>query len=168
MSEPIKVELGQPEVEIDYRKLGENLLDEVTEAINDMVSEAAGEAVENYMRYEFDFSSEVSEAVSDELHSRLESLMDDVSPGSLCGLGSSFRNAVQTLLYHHIDMQEVLINNFGVEKEGGITGFVQDAMKKQMLVNISFVDKEPAEDAEVAKDIIPGPVDEINTRSENV
>ena len=47
-------------------------------------------------------------------------------------------------------------------------------MKKEMVVNISFVDKQPAEvvtvieQESVAKDLIPGPVDEINTRSENV
>jgi methionine synthase II (cobalamin-independent) len=65
-----------------------------------------------------------------------------------------------------------------MESNGGITKFVQDAMKKEMVVNITFVDKQPAEVIETlevvqetsnsATVLIPGPVDEINTRSENV
>ena len=83
-------------------------------------------------------------------------------------------------MVHHIDMKQVLIENYEIEKNGGITKLVQDAMKKEMVVNISFVDKQPAEVitvtgdqvvgfvGESATDLIPGPTDEINTRSENV
>ena len=69
-------------------------------------------------------------------------------------------------------MKQVLIENYEIEKSGGINQLVQDAMKKEMVVNISFVDKQPAEvvqeTSNSATALIPGPVDEINTRSENV
>ena len=170
MSE-IKVELGEPEVEIDHSALAESLMEYATDTIN----EIANEAIEQYVRYEMDISDMVSDYVSDNIHEQIESLLSDVSPGGLCGLGRSFEDAVRTLLVHHIDMKQVLIENYEIEKSGGISKLVQDAMKKEMVVNISFVDKQPAEVITVTGDQvegyvsnIPGPVDEINTRSENV
>jgi len=87
-------------------------------------------------------------------------------------------------LVHHIDMKQVLIENYEIEESGGIDKLVQEAMKKGMVVNISFVDEQPTETATgdqvvssvggPATDLLPGPnpyqsvVDEINTRSENV
>ena len=170
MSESIKIELGEPEVTIDYSALAERLMEYATDTMN----EIANEAIEHYVRYEMDVSDIVSDMVSDQVNDSIDSLLGDVSPGSLCGLGSSFNDAVRTLLVHHIDLQQVLIENYEIEKNGGITKMVQDAMKKEMVVNISFVDKQPAEvvtvieQESVAKDLLPGPVDEINTRSENV
>ena len=170
MSEPIKVELGEPEVEINYESLAESLMEYAT----DTITEVANEAIEHYVRYEMDLSDMVSDYVSDQVHDSIDSMLGDVGPGGLCGLGRSFEDAVRTLLVHHIDMKQVLIENYEIEKSGGINKLVQDAMKKEMVVNISFVDKQPAEvvtvieQESVAKDLIPGPVDEINTRSENV
>ena len=170
MSEPIKVELGEPEVEINYESLAESLM----EYANDTITEVANEAIEHYVRYEMDLSDMVSDYVSDSIHDSIDSMLGDVGPGGLCGLGRSFEDAVRTLLVHHIDMKQVLIENIGIESSGGINKLVQDAMKKEMVVNISFVDKQPAEvvtvieQEGVAKDLLPGPVDEINTRSENV
>ena len=170
MSEAIKVELGQPEVEINYESLAESLMEYAT----DTITEVANEAIEHYVRYEMDLSDMVSDYVSDQVHDSIDSMLGDVGPGGLCGLGRSFEDAVRTLLVHHIDMKQVLIENYEIEKSGGINKLVQDAMKKEMVVNISFVDKQPAEvvtvieQESVAKDLIPGPVDEINTRSENV
>ena len=164
MSEPIEIEMGTPEVSIDYESLGQSLLEECGESI----TEIANEAVEHYMRYELDVSDLVSDYCNDAINDQIDSLLGEVGPGGLCGLGSSFNDAVRTLLVHHIDMKQVLIENYEIEKSGGINKLVQDAMKKEMVVNISFVDKQPAEVVEVAKDLIPGPVDEIMTRSENV
>ena len=175
MSE-IKVELGEPEVEINYESLAESLM----EYAQSTVEEIANECIEHYMRYEVDISDMVSDHVSDTINESIDSLLGEVGPGGLCGLGSSFRDAVETLLHHHIDMKEVIVSNYAIENNGGITKFVQDAMKKEMVVNISFVDKQPAEVVTVtgdqvvgfvgesATDLIPGPTDEINTRSENV
>ena len=170
MSEAIKVELGQPEVEINYESLAESLMEYAT----DTITEVANEAIEHYMRYELDVSDLVSDYCNDAINDQIDSLLGEVGPGGLCGLGSSFSDAVRTLLVHHIDMKQVLIENYEIEKSGGINKLVQDAMKKEMVVNISFVDKQPAEvvtvieQESVAKDLLPGPVDEINTRSENV
>ena len=171
MSEPIEIEMGTPEVSIDYESLGQSLLEECGESI----TEIANEAVEHYMRYELDISDMVSDYVSDTINDAIDSLLGEVGPGGLCGLGRSFEDAVRTLLVHHIDMKQVLIENYEIEKSGGISKLVQDAMKKEMVVNISFVDKQPAEVITVTGDQvegyvsnIPGPVDEINTRSENV
>jgi hypothetical protein len=164
MSEPIEIEMGTPEVSIDYANL--------IERCNVYITEIANEAIEHYVHYELDISDMVSDYVSDfvsdNVNDQIDSLLGEVGPVGLCGLGRSFEDAVRTLLVHHIDMKEVLIENIGIESSGGISKLVQDAMKKEMVVNISFVDKQPAEVVEVAKDLIPGPVDEIMTRSENV
>jgi hypothetical protein len=164
MSEAIKIELGDPEIAIDYESLAESLLEYAT----DTISEIANEAIEHYVRYEMDVSDMVSDYVSDQISESIDSLLGDVGPSSLCGLGRSFEDAVRTLLVHHIDMKQVLIENIGIESSGGISQLVQDSLKKEMVVNISFVDKEPAEVVEQATNLLPGPVDEINTRSENV
>ena len=175
MSE-IKVELGEPEVEINYESLAESLM----EYAQSTMEEIANELIEHYVRYEMDVSDMVSDYCNDAINDQIASLLGEVGPGGLWGLGSSFNDAVRTLLVHHIDMKQVLIENYEIEKNGGITKLVQDAMKKEMVVNISFVDKQPAEVitvtgdqvvgfvGESATDLLPGPTDEINTRSENV
>jgi hypothetical protein len=171
MSE-ITVELGEPEVEINYSALAESLMEYATETI----TEVANEAIEHYVSYELDISEQVSDAVNDAIgdsvSSAIDSLLDDVTPSSLCSLGSSFRDAVEVVIIHHIDMKAALINNYAIETSGGISKLVQDAIQKEMVVNVSFVDKQPAqvvqETSNSATDLIPGPVDEINTRSENV
>ncbi len=179
MSE-ITVELGEPEVEINYASLAEHLMEYATETI----TEVANEAIENYVRYEMDVSDMVSDYCNDAISDNIDSLLGEVGPVGLCGVGSSFRDAVRTLLVHHIDMKQVLIENYEIEESGGIDKLVQEAMKKGMVVNISFVDEQPTETATgdqvvssvggPATDLLPGPnpyqsvVDEINTRSENV
>ena len=179
MSE-ITVELGEPEVEINYASLAEHLMEYATETI----TEVANEAIENYVRYEMDVSDMVSDYCNDAINDNIDSLLGEVGPGGLCGLGSSFRDAVRTLLIHHIDMKQVLTENYEIEESGGIDKLVQEAMRKGMVVNISFVDEQPTETATgdqvvssvggPATDLLPGPnpyqsvVDEINTRSENV
>ena len=144
MSE-ITVELGEPEVEINYSALAESLMEYATETI----TEIANEAVEHYVSYEMDISDQVrdavSDAVGDSVSSSIDSLLEDISPSSLCGLGSSFRDAIETVLIHHIDMKEVLINNYAIDTSGGISKLLQDALQKEMVVNVSFVDKQPAE-----------------------
>ncbi len=179
MSE-ITVELGEPEVEINYASLAEHLMEYATETI----TEVANEAIENYVRYEMDVSDMVSDYCNDAINDNIDSLLGEVGPSGLCGLGSSFRDAVRTLLIHHIDMKQVLTENYEIEESGGIDKLVQEAMRKGMVVNISFVDEQPTETATgdqvvssvggPATDLLPGPnpyqsvVDEINTRSENV
>lgn len=179
MSE-ITVELGEPEVEINYASLAEHLMEYATETI----TEVANEAIENYVRYEMDVSDMVSDYCNDAISDNIDSLLGEVGPVGLCGVGSSFRDAVRTLLIHHIDMKQVLTENYEIEESGGIDKLVQEAMKKGMVVNISFVDEQPTETATgdqvvssvggPATDLLPGPnpyqsvVDEINTRSENV
>jgi len=179
MSE-ITVELGEPEVEINYASLAEHLMEYATETI----TEVANEAIENYVRYEMDVSDMVSDYCNDAISDNIDSLLGEVGPVGLCGVGSSFRDTVRTLLVHHIDMKQVLIENYEIEESGGIDKLVQEAMKKGMVVNISFVDEQPTETATgdqvvssvggPATDLLPGPnpyqsvVDEINTRSENV
>jgi len=176
----ITVELGEPEVEINYASLAEHLMEYATETI----TEVANEAIENYVRYEMDVSDMVSDYCNDAISDNIDSLLGEVGPVGLCGVGSSFRDAVRTLLVHHIDMKQVLIENYEIEESGGIDKLVQEAMKKGMVVNISFVDEQPTETATgdqvvssvggPATDLLPGPnpyqsvVDEINTRSENV
>ncbi len=179
MSE-ITVELGEPEVEINYASLAEHLMEYATETI----AEVANEAIENYVRYEMDVSDMVSDYCNDAISDNIDSLLGEVGPVGLCGVGSSFRDAVRTLLIHHIDMKQVLTENYEIEESGGIDKLVQEAMRKGMVVNISFVDEQPTETATgdqvvssvggPATDLLPGPnpyqsvVDEINTRSENV
>jgi len=179
MSE-ITVELGEPEVEINYASLAEHLMEYATETI----TEVANEAIENYVRYEMDVSEMVSDYCNDAISDNIDSLLGEVGPVGLCGVGSSFRDAVRTLLIHHIDMKQVLTENYEIEESGGIDKLVQEAMRKGMVVNISFVDEQPTETATgdqvvssvggPATDLLPGPnpyqsvVDEINTRSENV
>jgi len=180
----ITVELGEPEVEINYSALAESLMEYAT----DTITEVANEAIEHYVSYELDISEQVHDAVSDAIgdsvNSQVESLLDDIGPSSLCSIGSSFKNAIETIITHHIDMKSVLINNYASETSGGISKLVQDAMQKEMVVNVSFVDKQPAEvvdkqPAEVVQetsnsttDLSSGPVqastDEIKARSENV
>ena len=172
MSE-ITVELGEPEVEINYSALAESLMEYAT----DTITEVANEAIEHYVSYEMDISEQVhdaindviSDAVGDSVSSTIESLLDDISPSSLCSLGASFRDSIETVIIHHIDMKAALINNYAIETSGGISKLVQDAMQKEMVVNVSFVDKQPAEvvtvtgheiagvTSNVSNDLLPGP-----------
>ena len=159
------------EVTIDYDTLSDALMEYASSSIEGVVDER----IEHYMRYEMDISDMVSDYVNDSINDNIDSLLGEISPGSLCGLGSSFRDAIETILTHHIDMKDVLINNYAIETSGGISKLVQDAMKKEMVVNVTFVDKKPAEVITVTGDQvegyvanIPGPVDEIMTRGDNV
>ena len=148
MSE-ITVELGEPEVEINYSALAESLMEYAT----DTITEVANEAIEHYVSYEMDISEQVhdaindviSDAVGDSVSSTIESLLDDINPSSLCSLGASFRDSIEVMIIHHIDMKAALINNYAIETSGGISKLVQDAIQKEMVVNVSFVDKQPAE-----------------------
>ena len=115
MSEPIEIEMGTPEVSIDFESLGQSLLEECGESI----TEIANEAVEHYMRYELDVSDLVSDYCNDAINDQIDSLLGEVGPGGLCGLGSSFSDAVRTLLVHHIDMKQVLIENYEIERMVG-------------------------------------------------
>ena len=145
MSDEIQVELGTPEVTIDYDTLCAALMEYADTDIGNMVDER----IEHYMSYELDVSDVVQDcvhdAVSDAVNSQVESLLGEVGPGSLCSLGTSFADAVSTVMKHHIDMKEILTYNESMQGIGGLSQLVQDALKKEMVVNISFVDKQPAE-----------------------
>jgi len=162
MSEAIEIEFGTPEVKIDYSLLAQELLSECSDGIADI----ANESIDHYMRYEFDCSDMVSDYVNDTIGDNIDSLLSDVTPGSLCGVGVSFANAVQVVMAHHIDMEQVLLNNESIEKGGMMDTLVRKALNKQMVVNVSFVDKQPAEIVETDTTTIPGPRDEINTRKD--
>ena len=130
MSDPIKVELGEPEVGIDYESLAESLMDYAQSKIEDI----ANECIESYIRYEMDISDMVSDAASDQVHDTIDSMLGDVNPDGLCGLGRSFSDAVRTLLVHHIDMKQVLIENIGIESSGGTVSYTHLTLPTSDLV----------------------------------
>ena len=70
MSESIEIEMGTPEVSIDYATLGQNILEECGESI----TEIANEAVEHYMRYELDVSDMVSDYCNDTINDTIDSM----------------------------------------------------------------------------------------------
>ena len=57
----IKVELGEPEVEINYESLAESLM----EYAQSTMEEIANECIEHYVRYEMDVSDMVSDYCND-------------------------------------------------------------------------------------------------------
>ena len=145
MSDDIQIELGTPEITINYDSLAEKLWEYSEDSLQSMVDER----IDNYCTYELDVSDVVYEcvhdAVSDAVNSQIESLLGEVTPSGLCSLGLAFSDAVQVVMKHHIDMKEILTHNESIEGVGGLSQLVHDALRKEVYVNVSFVDKQPAE-----------------------
>ena len=150
MSDVISAETS---VEVDYSALVQAILEQAGDDIDSRVSEAVnehiGDAIDDYMRYSYDISSDVQEAVSDAVGDEISGLLDGVNPGSLCRLGTEFQSAIHCILKHHIedwvnifDGREITNGN-GASTED-IQKMVAEKFNKEMKVEVTFVDKEPA------------------------
>ena len=150
MSDAISAETT---VEVDYSSLVQAILEEASSAIDDLVqqavsdqiSDAVGEAVEEYMTYSYDISGAVTDSIGDEI----SSLLDGVGPGSLCRLGADFQSAVHTILKHHVDDWDNIFADREISNGNGATAedlqkMVAEKFNKEMKVEVTFVDKEPA------------------------
>ena len=140
-------------VEIDYSSLVQTILEEsssdIDQMITDAITENIGEHIEDYMRYSYDMSSEVSEAVGDAISENLDDLLGQVSEGSLCSLGNRFKDAVWTILKHHIEDWDDIFEGEDIGNGNGastedIQKMVAEKFNKEMKVEVTFVDKEPA------------------------
>ena len=151
MSDAISAETT---VEVDYSSLVQEILEEASSAIDDMVQQAVSdqisEAVEEYMTYSYDISSAVTDSIGDEI----SGLLDGVTPGGLCRLGIDFQSAVHTILKHHIDDWDNIFaddwdairkitNGNGATAED-LQKLVAEKFNKEMKVEVTFVDKKPA------------------------
>ena len=126
-----------------------SLAEYIESAVDERLSEQVEEAVGDYLRYSSDISDMVNDCVSDYIGPEIEQLLDQVGPGSLCRLGEEFRSAVHSILKHHIedwdnifDGREITIGN-GASTED-IQKMVAEKFNKEMKVEVTFVDKEPA------------------------
>ena len=125
----------------------------IESAVDERLSESVEEAVSDYLRYSSDISDIVNDCVSDYMSSQLsdalEELLGEVTSTSLCNLGETFKNAVENILTHHFDdWDEVLegtkfANGNGASTED-IQKMVAEKFNKEMKVEVTFVDKEPA------------------------
>ena len=150
MSDVISAETS---VEVDYSALFQAILEQAGSDIDDRVHEAVnehiGEAIDDYMRYSYDISSDVQEAVGDCVGDEISGLLDGVNPGNLCRLGEEFKSAIHCILKHHItDWKNIfddteMANGNGASTED-IQKVVAEKFNKEMKVEVTFVDKEPA------------------------
>jgi len=123
-----------------------NLAEFIESAVDERLSEQVEEAVSDYLRYSSDISDMVNDSVADYVSQNIESLLDDVGPGSLCSLGAQFRDAVTTILKHHIDEWSDILEGAGINNGSteDIQKMVAEKFNKEMKVEVTFVDKEPA------------------------
>ena len=144
---------AETSVEVDYSALVQAILeqagDDISNMVREEVGESVGDAVDDYMRYSYDISSDVQEVVSDAVGDEISGLLDGVNPGSLCRLGEEFKSAIHCILKHHIedwvnifDGREITNGN-GASTED-IQKMVAEKFNKEMKVEVTFVDKEPA------------------------
>jgi len=126
------------------------LADVIESAVDERLSEAVEEAVSEYLRYSSDISDVVSDCVGEYVSTEIESLLDGVSPGNLCRLGEEFKSAIHCILKHHItDWKNIfddteMANGNGASTED-IQNVVAEKFNKEMKVEVTFVDKKPAE-----------------------
>ena len=129
------------------------LVEVIESAVDERLSECIEEAVSDYLRYSSDISDTVNDCVSDYLSSQLSESLDDllsqVGEGSLCSLGSRFKDAVWAVLKHHIvDWDDIFegrpIGNGNGASTEDIQKMVAEKFNKEMKVEVTFVDKEPA------------------------
>ncbi len=126
------------------------LADVIESAVDDSLSEAVEDAVTEYLRYSSDISDVVSDCVGEYVSAEIESLLDGVSPGNLCSLGEEFQSAVHTILKHHIDDWANIFDGHKITNGNDATAedlqkLVAEKFNKEMKVEVTFVDKKPAE-----------------------
>jgi hypothetical protein len=126
------------------------LAEVIESAVDERLSEAVEEAVSEYLRYSSDISDVVSDCVGDYVTSEIESLLDGVGPGNLCRLGEDFKSAIHCILKHHIDDWKNIFDDTEMANGNGastedIQKMVAEKFNKEMKVEVTFVDKKPAE-----------------------
>ena len=130
-----------------------SLSEYIENTVDERLSDQVGEAVSDHLNYSSDISDIVNDCVNDymshALSEQLEELLGQVTSSSLCTLGEQFKDAVETILIHHFDdWDEVLegtkfANGNGASTED-IQKMVAEKFNKEMKVEVTFVDKEPA------------------------
>ena len=130
-----------------------SLSEYIESTVDERLSESVEEAVSDYLRYSSDVTDMVNDCVSDYLSSQLSESLDDllsqVGEGSLCSLGSRFKDAVWAVLKHHIDDWDDIFEGADIGNGNGastedIQKMVAEKFNKEMKVEVTFVDKEPA------------------------
>jgi len=125
-----------------------SLVSLIENAVDERLSESIEEAVSDCLRYGSDVSDMVSDCVSDYISPEIESLLDQVTPGSLCAMGEVFKSAIHTILKHHIDDWKNIFEDTDMNNAMPSTDDIEKAMaerfNKEMKVEVTFVDKEPA------------------------
>ena len=125
----------------------------IESAVDERLSESVEEAVSDYLRYSSDISDMVSDCMSDALSSQLndalEELLEQVGSSGLCNLGNTFKDAVHTILEHHIDDWNDIFDGQEITNGNGastedIQKMVAEKFNKEMKVEVTFDDKEPA------------------------
>ena len=154
MSDAISAETT---VEVDYSSLVQTILEEASSSIEDLIddrvstylSDNVGEAVDDHLRYNADISEMVNDCVGEVMGSEIEGLLDAVTPSSLCSLGRSFADAITIVLTHHITNWEEVFEGKNLGNGNGASSedlqkIVADKFNKEMKIEVTFVDKEPA------------------------
>ena len=126
-----------------------SLAEYIESAVDERLSEQVEEAVGDYLRYSSDISDQVADCVSDYFPEQIESLLDQVGPGSLCRLGEQFQSAIHCILKHHIEDWDNIFDGREITNGNGastedIQKMVAEKFNKEMKVEVTFVDKEPA------------------------
>ena len=126
-----------------------SLAEYIESAVDERLGECVEEAVGDYLRYSSDISDMVNDCVSDYIAPEIEQLLDQVGPGSLCRLGEEFRSAVHSILKHHIEDWDNIFDGREITNGNGastedIQKMVAEKFNKEMKVEVTFVDKEPA------------------------
>ena len=125
------------------------LTEVIENAVDERLSEQVEEEVGDYLRYSSDISDQVADCVSDYFPEQIESLLDQVGPGSLCRLGEQFQSAIHCILKHHIEDWDNIFDGRDITNGNDTTAedlqkMVAEKFNKEMKVEVTFVDKEPA------------------------
>jgi len=84
----------------------ENINDSMPGVVRDVLDDSIDERIGDYLNYSFDVENfiDIAEQVSDSI----ESLLQDVGSSSLCFIGETFKDAIETILVNHLDMNDVV------------------------------------------------------------
>ena len=98
-------------IEVSTIKVNDDAVSKlIDERIEKKVSDVVSAEIEDYLRFSFNFEDHIdaSDIIPDTIRVILEETLNDVRPGSLCIMGENFRDAIETVLINHLDLNELL------------------------------------------------------------
>jgi FtsZ-binding cell division protein ZapB len=86
--------------------IANHINDFIPEAVRDVLDDVFDERIEDYLNYSFDVESHID--VQEHVNDSVEGLLQDVGSSTLCFIGETFKDAIETIMVSHLDMNEVV------------------------------------------------------------